>query len=150
MYVKELTVRYRLRRLAGPPSSPARLTTPIEAAAVLVPILRDEIVEVCGIVCLSVHHDFLAYHELSRGTLDTAIVHPRDVFRTALLTNAASVIVSHNHPSGDPSPSPHDIVLTQRLLAGAQVLGLDISDHLIVGEDGRYFSFREAGRLSLS
>ncbi|HLG56858.1 MAG TPA: JAB domain-containing protein [Vicinamibacterales bacterium] len=147
MYVKELTVRYRQRRVTGMLSLPGRLTNPRDAAAVLVPILRDEVIEVCGLLCLSTQTDILAYYELSRGTLDSTIVHPRDVFRIALLANAATVVVGHNHPSGDPTPSPDDRVLTQRLKDAGTLIGIPLTDHVIVVMDGRYFSFREAGRL---
>lgn len=145
--MKELTVHYRLRRVTGPPLAEGRMKTPGEAAAVLVPILRREIVEVCGILCLSTKQDLLAYHELSRGTLNTTVVHARDVFRTALLAHAASVVVAHNHPSGDVMPSPDDLVLTQRLKNAGEIVGIELVDHMIVAADGRWFSFRESGRL---
>jgi DNA repair protein RadC len=148
VYVKEIVVRYRLRRVAAHRSpQPCHLSTPSAAAIVVLPILQHEIIEVCGVLCLSVHCEVVAYHELSRGTLDCSIVHPRDVFRTALLTNAASVVIAHNHPSGDVAPSPDDVALTTRLRAAGQLLGIPLSDHLIVAADGGYFSFRESGML---
>ncbi len=147
MYVRELTVRYRLRRVRCLPFLEARLTTPREAAAMLISILRSEIVEVCGLLCLSTRTEVLAYHELSRGTIDMTFVHPRDVFRTALLAHAASVIVAHNHPSGDVTPSVDDRVVTRRLKDAGQVVGVELTDHLIVSADGTYFSFKESGIL---
>jgi len=146
VYVKEITVRYRMRRVGGKPILSVRLSSPRDAATVLVPILRQEIVEVCGVLCLSKKCDVLAYHEVSRGTIDHTVVHPRDVFRIALLAHAAAVIVGHNHPSGDPSPSPDDFRLTDRLNQAGAIIGVDLNDHLIVGND-QYFSFREAGQL---
>jgi len=113
---------------------------------VLVPILEQEAVEVCGVLCLSTKNYLLAYHELSRGTLDHTLVHARDVFRVALLANAAGVIVAHNHPSGDLTPSPEDAILTDRLQRAGAVVGVELIDHVIVA-DGRYFSFQEARRL---
>jgi DNA repair protein RadC len=110
--------------------------------------LQDEAVEVGGLLCLSTKCDVLAYHELSRGTLDTTLVHARDVFRTALLAHAAAVIIGHNHPSGDPTPSPDDATVTERLRHAGGVIGIEVYDHIIVGQ-GRYYSFREAGRLGL-
>jgi DNA repair protein RadC len=88
----------------------------------------------------------IAYHEVSRGTLDATLVHPREVFKAALLSNAASIILTHNHPSGDPTPSPDDHQLTRRLVDAGRLIGVEVLDHIIVG-DGRYFSFREGGRL---
>jgi len=87
----------------------------------------------------------IAVHELGRGTLDSCTVHPRDVFKAALLANAAGVIVAHNHPSGDPTPSPADIALCSRLRAAGTVVGIELLDFVILG-DGRYYSFTEAGR----
>jgi DNA repair protein RadC len=73
-------------------------------------------------------------------------VHPREVFKAALLANAAAIIVSHNHPSGDPSPTLDDLEVTGRLTATGEVLGIPVLDHIIIG-DGRYFSFKEGGRM---
>ena len=148
MYVKELKVCYRLRRVRSHPALTAgTMKTPGDAAALFGPLLRHEIVEVCGLLCLSTRLDVLAYHELSRGSLQSTIVHPRDVFRTALLANAASVIVAHNHPSGDVQPSPEDRAVTQQLAQAGQLLGIDLADHLIVGTRGTFYSFREFGDL---
>jgi DNA repair protein RadC len=105
-------------------------------------ILRDEPIEVCGLFCLSTRRDVLAYHELSRGTVDATMVHPREVFKVALLANARAVIVGHNHPSGDPTPSPDDIALTERLISAGELIGIALVDHLIVAGD-RYVSLRE-------
>ena len=147
MYVRELTVSYRLRRIQRPAWSKSTLTTPHTLAAVLFSILGEEPIEVCGLLCLSTKLDILAYHELSRGSLDCSIIHPRDVFRTALLGHAASVVVGHNHPSGDPSPSPEDLGVTVRLKQAGEIIGLTLADHIIVGHRGRYYSFKEAGTL---
>ena len=97
-------------------------------------------------LCLSTKHRVIAYHEVSRGTLDSTLVHPREVFKAALLANAAAIVVSHNHPSGDPSPTMDDLEVTTRLVAAGEILGIVVLDHIVVG-DGHYFSFKEAGRL---
>jgi DNA repair protein RadC len=145
--VKELSVRYRRRQLPGRPQFVGRLTTPSQAAALCADLLKHEVVEVCGVLCLSTKNEVLAYHEMSRGTLDAALVHPRDVFRTALLANAASVLVAHNHPSDDVTPSPEDVALTHRLVSAGDVVGIPLADHIIVGLTAGYFSFRETARL---
>jgi DNA repair protein RadC len=104
---------------------------------------------VFGVACLSTKHRLLAWHVLSRGTRDSTPVSLRDVFLPACLTpGATGVMVVHNHPSGDPTPSPDDARLTLRLCAAADVLDIALLDHLIVGDDGRYFSFHEAGQIS--
>lgn len=146
MYVRELRVQYRLRRIRGQGLSAQRLSTASEAAQAFTNLLRNEPIEVCGLFCLSTHHDVLAYHELSRGTLDATVVHPRDVFRIALLTNARAVIVGHNHPSGDPHPSAEDLNLTRRLVSAGELIGVDLLDHVIVAAD-RYVSLKESGHI---
>jgi len=83
---------------------------------------------------------------LAVGTLNTACVEPRDVFREAAIGGAAAIVVFHNHPSGDPLPSPEDIELTRRLAAAGVLMGIDVIDHVVLG-DVRYWSFKEAGRL---
>ena len=80
------------------------------------------------------------------GTPDTTVVHPREIFRTAILANAASVCLVHNHPSGEPTPSADDDLLTMRLVACGELMGISVLDHIIVAEQG-FFSYRESGRL---
>jgi DNA repair protein RadC len=83
---------------------------------------------------------------LSIGTLDSSIAHPRDIFREATIASAASVVVFHNHPSGDPTPSRDDLSLTERLRNAGKVMGIELADHIILG-DGNWYSFRDAHRL---
>ncbi len=148
MRLRELTVRYSVKKTdAGQPVIVGRaMNTPRESASALMTALQDEPGEVFAILCLSTKHRVLAYHEVSRGTLDATLVHPREVFKVALLANAAAIILSHNHPSGDPNPSVDDVQLTRRLVDAGALLGVDVLDHIIVG-DGRYFSFKEGGCL---
>ena len=116
------------------------------AAAVLAPLLTDQPVEVFAVVCLSTKLRLLAWHVLSRGTRDSTPVSIPDVFVPACLTpGTTGVMVVHNHPSGDPTPSPDDARLTLRLCAAADDLEMPLLDHLIVGDAQRYYSFREAG-----
>lgn len=84
---------------------------------------------------------------VSRGTLNASLVHPREVFREAIVERAASLVLVHNHPSGDPSPSMDDRVVTDQLLAAGELVGISVRDHVIVGR-GRYVSFIESGLLS--
>jgi DNA repair protein RadC len=109
-------------------------------------MLQDEPAEVFAILCVTTKHRVIAYHEVSRGTLDSTLVHPREIFKAVLLANAAAIVAAHNHPSGDPTPSPDDLELTHRLAAAGDVLGIPMLDHIIIG-DGCYYSFKEAGRL---
>jgi DNA repair protein RadC len=145
--IRELKVQYVCRSDPSSPVPPTTLTAPRDAATLFLSLLGSEAVEVFGVLCLTTKHRVLCYHELARGTLDTLAVHPREVFRIALLSNAACVLVGHVHPSGDPTPSPNDIELTRRLVAAGTVMGIEVLDHIVIGEEGRYWSFKETGQL---
>ena len=147
MRIRELRVLYVCRSDPSTPDPPSLVATPREAAAVFRELLGAEAVEVFGLLCLTTKHRLLCYHELARGTLDTVAVEPREVFKVALLSNAACVVVGHNHPSGDPTPSANDNALTGRLASAGALMGIDVVDHIIVGDESRYCSFKEMGRL---
>ena len=146
MQVRELRVSYRARDELDFDAR-KRLATPSEAASLLIPLLQHELVEVFLILCLSTKQRLICIHEVSRGTLDSTLVHPREVFRAAALANAASIVLAHNHPSGDPTPSPDDVALTARLVNAGAVMGIDVVDHILIA-DSRYYSFSEGGRLT--
>jgi len=127
------------------------LKDPRTAASVLAPLIADQPVEVFAVACLSTKYRLLAWHVVSRGTRDSRPVSMPDVFVPACLTpGTTGLMVVHNHPSGDPTPSPDDARLTLRLCAAADVLELPLLDHLIVGEGNRYYSFCEAGLMEAS
>jgi DNA repair protein RadC len=123
-----------------------RLMSPRETAEFLMPQYGARPVEQFGAVLLDVKCRVLRTVLLSVGALDASIVQPREVFREATTAGAAAVIVFHNHPSGDPHPSPEDIALTSRLIRAGHLLGIEVVDHLILG-DGSYYSFKEAGQV---
>lgn len=139
--VRELRIVYS-RPAAGPRP---QLGRPADAVTLLRARLEPEPVEVCVVLLLNTKHRLIGLHEIGRGTLLSCLVHPRDVFKAAILGNAAGVIVGHNHPSGEPEPSPDDVALCMRLRNAAEIIGIDLLDFVIVG-DGRYYSFREIGR----
>jgi DNA repair protein RadC len=93
---------------------------------------------------LDVRHRAIGLELISVGTLDGALVHPREFLKGALLQNSYSVLMVHTHPSGDPEPSFADIDMTRRLFNAGQLLRVDLLDHIVVGR-GRYFSFKEHG-----
>jgi DNA repair protein RadC len=146
VYVRELRVQYLKRRVIGRLLPLQRLVAPREAALAFGHLLRNEPVEVCGLFCLATNHQVVAYHELSRGTVDGSFMHPRDVLKVALLANATAIIVGHNHPSGDPAPSGDDIRATQRLKSASDIIGVELVDHLVIADD-QYFSFKDSGLL---
>jgi DNA repair protein RadC len=89
----------------------------------------------------------IGLHTVSIGTLDSAMVMPREVFKAALLANAARILAAHNHPSGDPEPSAEDRLVTARLKQAGEILGIELVDHLILGEHGLFVSFKAIGLL---
>ncbi|MEK3788896.1 RadC family protein [Paenibacillus sp. FSL K6-1230] len=88
----------------------------------------------------------IAQETLSIGSLNAAVVHPREVFRAAIKCSSASIICAHNHPSGDPTPSKEDVQLTQRLIEAGSIVGIDVLDHVVIG-DGQYVSLKERGLI---
>ncbi len=104
-------------------------------------------VEQFRVLYLNTKNGVIAEETVSQGTLNAALVGPRELFRRAVRLMAATVILVHNHPSGDPSPSREDIVLTKDLVKAGGILGIAVADHLIIGK-GRYVSFKEKGLLA--
>jgi DNA repair protein RadC len=98
-------------------------------------IIGEETVEVFGALMLDAKHRVRGYAEISRGTLSSSIVHPREVFGPAIRLGAAAILVGHNHPSGDPKPSQNDLAVTERLAAAGVLLGIPLMDHVIIGHD---------------
>jgi DNA repair protein RadC len=125
------------------PRARAPLHSPEDAAQFLLPMFGSALVERLGVVLLDGRHRFLQVHVVSEGTVDRAAALLRDVFREAIAAGAAAVVVFHNHPSGDPAPSPEDAVLTRRLAEAGRLVGIDVLDHLVLA-DGRYCSLRRA------
>ena len=145
--VRELEVRYTNVKVALPVST-GRVSTPRDVAAIASTLLADSPVERVLSFHLSTKHRLIGIHRVSVGCLDASLVHPREVFQAAILSNASAIILVHNHPSGDPIPSADDHTLVRRLNDAAGVMGIDLLDALIVTEDAdRYVSFRERGLL---
>jgi DNA repair protein RadC len=103
--------------------------------------------EVFVIAMLTIRHRVIGLHTVSVGCLTSSLVHPREVFKPAILAGSAAILAAHSHPSGDPEPSAEDISLTRRLAAAGQLLGIELLDHVIIGETGRFVSLRERGVL---
>lgn len=99
-------------------------------------------------ICLHLNakHGLLCFDRVAVGTLESSLVHPREVFKGALLSSAGSIVIVHNHPSGDPAPSQEDREVTRRLVGAGILLGVPVLDHVIIGESS-YYSFRETGEL---
>jgi DNA repair protein RadC len=138
----ELGRRTLVRAVAERP----RLNTPREMATYLLPQYGAGAVERFGIATLDSKHRLIRIKVVSVGSLDTTVVHPREVFREAASASAAAIVLFHNHPSGDPTPSTDDVALTTRMIDAGEIMGIDVVDHLILS-DQRYYSMLESGRL---
>jgi DNA repair protein RadC len=123
-----------------------RVASPRAVAEYLLPQYGNRRVEQFGVLLLDTKHRVLRSTVLTVGTLDASIVHPREIFREAIAAGAAALVLFHNHPSGDPEPSPEDTRLTERLVAAGMLMGIEVIDHIILG-DARYFSYREKGSV---
>ena len=134
------------RTLANAAMNRAQMTSPRAVAEFLLPLYGNRRVEQFGVLLLDTKHRVLRSTVLSIGTLDASIVHPREVFREAVAGGAAAIVLFHNHPSGDPEPSIDDTRLTERLAAAGILMGINVLDHVILG-DARYFRYREKGTL---
>ncbi len=136
------------RKLAGA-GRPERL--PIRASRDVFQLvhqdLRDLEQEVFEILLLDARNRLFRRERVSVGTATGSLVHPREVFRPAIRHSAVSLVMLHNHPSGDPSPSPEDRDVTRRIAAAGEILGIRVLDHIVVGE-GRYISFADEGLLA--
>lgn len=123
-----------------------KIKSPEDAAAAIMKEIGDEDREIFFVVCLNTKNDVVAIHRASVGNLNSAIIHPREVFKAAILNNAASIIVSHQHPSFDPTPSREDVEVTKRLVEAGKILGIEVLDHLVIGGT-KYVSLKEKGYM---
>lgn len=123
-----------------------QITSPEDAVHAIQKEIGDEDREVFLVLCLNTKNHVVAIHRASIGGLNSAIVHPREVFKSAILNNSASIIVAHNHPSSNPSPSPEDIEVTKRLVEAGMILGIEVLDHVIVSST-QFVSLKEKGYM---
>ena len=134
--VKDSSFLYQIRTISSPN----------DAYEMIHEQLQDSDREQFIITCLNTKNEPTNILVVSVGTLNKAIVHPKEVFKTAILSNAASIMAFHNHPSGETTPSQQDIQLTNRLYEAGELLGIKLLDHLIIG-DGTFTSLKEKGYL---
>lgn len=142
--VAALELGRRARMESEPP--PARIRTPADVHRIYAGRLRGLAVEEFHVLALGSQSQVLADRLITRGILNSSLVHPREVFRAAIAEAAAGLIVVHNHPSGDPTPSADDRAVTRQLVEAGRVLDMPVYDHVIIGGD-RYVSLAEAGLL---
>lgn len=135
--VRESTMLYEIRKI----------NSPSDAVEIGKRFLEDSDREQLLVCCLDTKNQPVSLNVVSVGSLNSSIVHPREVFKVAILSNAASIILYHNHPSGDPSPSNEDINITNRLKECGKLIGISLIDHIIIGSEDKYCSLKEKGIL---
>lgn len=123
------------------------VTTPEDVVALCSPQIRGLDREHFWTLALNTKNRLLRTIQVSVGSLNASIVHPRELFKQSVRLSAASVIVVHNHPSGDPTPSGADIQLTRRIVRAGDVLGIEVLDHVVIGEGGEHASLRDLGLM---
>jgi DNA repair protein RadC len=125
-----------------------QIRSAVDAATLLHTYLEGTDREHCVVIALNQKNRVIALHTVSIGSLTASIVHPREVFKFCILANCASIIIAHNHPSGDCQPSREDRALTQRLVEAGKLLGISVIDHVIIGGGtSAFFSFANEGLL---
>jgi DNA repair protein RadC len=123
------------------------IRSPQDAADVAAQFIGDDDREVFFVMCLNTKNQVVAVHRCHVGGLNASIVMPREVFKSAILNNSASIIVSHQHPSQDVTPSREDLEVTSRLVECGKILGIEVLDHLIINTKAKYYSLKENARL---
>lgn len=131
--VKEKSVLYETRKISSP----------YDAYKLIKNFLVDSDREKFVVACLDTKNQPVNISVISIGSLNSSIVHPREVFKVAILSNASKIICFHNHPSGNPKCSKEDENITNRLKECGEILGIELVDHIIVGDNDTYFSFKE-------
>ena len=125
-----------------------RLTSPGQAADAFKALVGDPDREIFCVLILDGKNRITSIHQVSQGSLNQSIVHPRETFKAAILANAAAIILAHNHPSGDTTPSREDKEITQRLKEAGELLGIRVLDHVIIDtETSNYLSFCDSGLI---
>ncbi len=131
-------------RIAAPAKeNPAAITSPDDVVELLQVRMALYDREHFVAVLLNTKNRVISLETISIGSLNSSLVHPREVFKSAIKASASSIIIAHNHPSGDPTPSSEDLTITQRLVEAGEIIGISILDHIIIGS--YYLSFREKG-----
>lgn len=128
-----------------------KINGPAASAALFGPMAEGQPCEVFLVAYLNSKREVIALAEISRGTLDSSLVHAREVFAPAIALRACCVLLAHNHPSGDPEPSDADRAVTRRLVDAGRLLGIQVLDHLVISslDRSRYVSFQERGLLAV-
>jgi len=134
-------------RVEASTTPPPSITSPADVAALLGAEMGALAQEQVRVLLLDTKHRVRACHLIYQGTVSSASIRVAEIVRPAVITNMPAILMVHNHPSGDPTPSPEDLHSTQRIFEAAALLDIDLVDHVILGAVGRYHSLKEAGLL---
>ena len=135
--VKEYSILYATRRIESPE----------DAVDLMKDFLEELDKEQVMLLCLNTKSEPTHISTISTGSLTASIVHPREVFKTAIIANANRIMIFHNHPSGDPTPSEQDLDITKRLKEAGDLMGIELLDHIIIGDRGRFESLKRLNYL---
>lgn len=124
-----------------------KINAPEDAAALLEKFIGDSDREHVVALYLNTKNEPVAIHTVSIGTISSCLIHPREIFKGALLANSSALILAHCHPSGNPEPSKEDLEITKRLAQAGELLGIELLDHIIIGSEGRYISLKGKGHI---
>ncbi|WP_236932666.1 JAB domain-containing protein [Geosporobacter ferrireducens] len=131
--VKESSILYAKRRI----------NSPSDGVDLVKDFLEGEDRECFLAVFVNTKNEPTAIHTVSIGTLNASLIHPRELFKVAINANSSGILLFHNHPSGDPTPSQEDISITKRLVEAGNIMGIKILDHCILGDNSKFYSFKE-------
>lgn len=137
--VKESSSKYEISNIISSPKDIVNVLTHVLK-------IQEEAEEIFVLITLDTKNKITGIFEVSRGSIDSSIVHPREVLKRALLNNSANIVVAHNHPSEDPTPSREDVNITLRLKEAGNIIGINLLDHVIIG-GSRYCSLKEKAVL---
>lgn len=135
--VKEKTMTYDFKTISKP----------ADVAKIIKAFVGNSDRENLVVVCLDTKNNITAINTVSIGTINKTSAHPREIFKIAILSNSNCIIIAHNHPSGDPSPSRTDIEFTNNIVDAGEIVGIEVLDHIIVGDGEQYISFKKRGLI---
>jgi len=134
----------REKGIEYPACDAPRIKTPEDAVKQAPEIMESE-TEAFGVILLNAQNKMISCEIVTTGIIDASLVHPREVFRSAISHNACGMVLLHNHPSGDPTPSADDIRVTKQLIEAGRIVDIKVLDHVILSHEGRHISLREEG-----
>lgn len=147
MICEEILTLKQVKRKRKNKLIPEKVTSSYQLGQWLSKMIGDQTQEHLVVICLNTKNEIVSYSTVHVGTLNQSVAHPRDILQRALLSNAARIVLSHNHPSSNTNPSQNDCDFTTKLKSACDVVGIELLDHLIVNDADAYYSFREENKL---